>query len=327
MGDVYARLAEHLTYPESAYVIGILQQLMTPEEAGLVEDFALDGKKSVIDDAATRDALQELWRRGILRTAPGGYTFHSHVFELFDFSLGVFFDPVVRQLWKDWYEAEWARDIAQQIVRLPPLVPYNTIVPSIQSLDAFRKTSGEPVLPDEDPEKIVEKADVICVRECACRVMHDICDHPRDVCIQFNEYAENDINRSFGRKVSSDEAVSILKLSADNGLCHNYNGYPHIHSICNCCVCACLVLNSVSRYQGTMDGVVTKSRFEAVADDQSCSGCQTCIDHCNFDAIAMVRSPGSKKYKAQIDYNKCMGCGACYTACEPEAISLKLVRP
>ena len=268
MDDVYARLAEYLNYPNSSYLMKILQRLMTPEEGKLVAEFALAGTKPKTYDEAIRNTFHELWRRGVVKAKPDGYFFHPHVFELYDYSTGVFYDPIVRQLWKDWYETDWARDVAEQIVMKPPLVPYNTIVPNAQSLDAFSKVSNAPVLPDEDPRRIVEKVDLIAVRDCVCRTMHDSCEHPRNVCLQFNEFADNDIRRSFGRKVSVDEAVVILNLSAEHGLCHNYNGYPEIHSICNCCVCACLVLNPVSRYRGTMDGVVAKSRYEAVVDDE-----------------------------------------------------------
>jgi len=46
-----------------------------------------------------------------------------------------------------------------------------------------------------------------------------------------------------------------------------------------------------------------------------------------FDAIDMVKVPGSKKLKATVDSEKCYGCGVCVLKCEPGALSMKTVRP
>jgi heterodisulfide reductase subunit A-like polyferredoxin len=51
------------------------------------------------------------------------------------------------------------------------------------------------------------------------------------------------------------------------------------------------------------------------------------VDNCNFDAIALAKSPGSKKLKAQVNPEACYGCGCCFMACEQDAISMKCVRP
>ena len=55
--------------------------------------------------------------------------------------------------------------------------------------------------------------------------------------------------------------------------------------------------------------------------------CQECIDKCQFDAIAMVKKPGSKKLKASIIKEKCKGCGVCIVGCKQRALEYELVRP
>ena len=62
-------------------------------------------------------------------------------------------------------------------------------------------------------------------------------------------------------------------------------------------------------------------------DQERCSGCQRCLENCNFDAIEMVSVTGTKKLKAQVDAEKCFGCGACYMVYEPLAIAMLCVRP
>jgi heterodisulfide reductase subunit A-like polyferredoxin len=70
-----------------------------------------------------------------------------------------------------------------------------------------------------------------------------------------------------------------------------------------------------------------KSRFLAHIDQHVCTGCQTCVERCMFDAIEMVKVPGSKKLKAKVDPEKCYGCGVCVLKCKPEALSMETARP
>lgn len=333
MHEVYTKLADRLKHPESTYLLQILQKIITPDEGRLLLELRLPpaelAAKLIRNEEEVDSTIQDLWRRGLLWATPDeGCYFPSDALWLHDISLLVEpLDPEVRQLWKDWYETEWAGHIAKQLVRSE--TPVIRLVPSSKSLDAFRKISTEPVLPYEDPRQIVEAVDLIALRNyCVCRIMIN-CGHPLNTCLQFNQYAEYDISRGFARKISVDEAVDTLNMSAESGLVHllaNIAEVPRQRSICNCCACACIVVNSVKRYD-TLKEVIAKTRYEAVIDDEACTGCQICVDKCNFDAIDMVKPEGSKKYKAIIDPEKCWGCGVCYTVCEPEAISLKLVRP
>jgi len=71
-----------------------------------------------------------------------------------------------------------------------------------------------------------------------------------------------------------------------------------------------------------------KSRYMAVVDQDKCIGCQECIDHCQFDAVEMIKPEGSKKLKARIIDDNCFGCGSCVVNCkETHALSMKCVRP
>jgi heterodisulfide reductase subunit A-like polyferredoxin len=74
-----------------------------------------------------------------------------------------------------------------------------------------------------------------------------------------------------------------------------------------------------------------KSRYIATVDEDTCTGCQKCVDRCHFDAIDMVKPEGdgkSKKLKAKVDPEACFGCGACVPGCDKvNALSMKCVRP
>jgi len=81
----------------------------------------------------------------------------------------------------------------------------------------------------------------------------------------------------------------------------------------------------------SLDKIWQKSRFVAQTDEDACTGCQTCVDRCMFDAIEMVKPENgkkSKKLKARVNPEDCYGCGVCVLGCdEASALSMKLVRP
>ena len=333
MNEVYTKLAERLKYPKSTFLLQILQKIVTPEEGRLLLELPLPtaelAAKLNRSEEALNSSIEDLWRRGLMWVTPEGRSFPSEVWRLQDTVTATeFLDPEVGQLWKDWYEAEWSRDLAKQWIK--PQEPVLRLAPTPKALDASRKVSGEPVLPYEDPRQIVEAVDLISLRHyCACRRFMLNCESSLHVCLQFNESAEQDISRHMARKISADEAVDILNLSDEQGLVHllvNTAKISQIRSICNCCPCCCIVINSVIKH-GTLSQVVAKTRYESIVDEKACTGCQLCVDRCDFDAIEMVKPAGSKKYKARIDPEKCWGCGLCYSACKPEAISLNPVRP
>ena len=52
-------------------------------------------------------------------------------------------------------------------------------------------------------------------------------------------------------------------------------------------------------------------------DDDLCTGCETCLDRCQMDAIKIDEG------KANIDLDFCIGCGLCVSTCPSEALTLK----
>ena len=110
-----------------------------------------------------------------------------------------------------------------------------------------------------------------------------------------------------------------MKLSEEEGLVHVADNRQVVgHVICNCCSDCCLnwdVMKGPKKW-------VAPSRFEAVVDGDLCTGCETCLDRCFFDAISL-----NDEDIAVIDSEKCLGCGVCTVTCPTEAITLKEVRP
>jgi ferredoxin len=94
------------------------------------------------------------------------------------------------------------------------------------------------------------------------------------------------------------------------------NVQDKINFICNCCGCCCGFLQGITRFR--LPNAVAFSRFQAVLDSGSCTGCKDCIDRCQVKAI---QSEGDND-KVKIDNQWCIGCGLCVSICPADAISL-----
>ena len=55
----------------------------------------------------------------------------------------------------------------------------------------------------------------------------------------------------------------------------------------------------------------------AKVDADKCTGCESCLDSCPSEAIAM------QDEKAVIELDKCVDCGVCVDECPVEAISME----
>jgi heterodisulfide reductase subunit A-like polyferredoxin len=55
----------------------------------------------------------------------------------------------------------------------------------------------------------------------------------------------------------------------------------------------------------------------AVVNPEKCTGCETCVESCPLDAIAM------KEGLAVVDAETCGDCGACVDVCPVEAIAME----
>jgi ferredoxin len=125
------------------------------------------------------------------------------------------------------------------------------------------------------------------------------------------------MERGTGRELNKKEAIEMLKRCEEEGLVHsvgNTRGLGHV--ICNCCEDCCI------NWPGPRTSEVNfaaPSRFTAVVDPDLCTGCESCLDRCYFDALTVDDV-------AEIDDEKCMGCGLCAVPCPVEAISLKELR-
>jgi len=212
-------------------------------------------------------------------------------------------------------------NILKQFERYPPVV---RIVPVEEEIE---DVPIDKVMPHEEVSKIVDKYEDIALAHCYCRHSQDLLDNPCKVtderlnCFLLGKSAQFAIEHKFGNPVSKKEAKKIIKKASDEGLVHKAF---HIHlnteldeeAICNCCSCCCGIFQLYSR--GVMP-YHCYTNYLAKVDEETCTGCGTCIKICPMQTIDLV------DVIAKVNDSKCIGCGLCAHHCPEEAIELKRI--
>jgi len=138
---------------------------------------------------------------------------------------------------------------------------------------------------------------------------------PVEVCLLFAP-----IEGAFGddpdtRVVTKGEALKILRESEEAGLIHSSTNVREGHGyICNCCTCCCAIMRGISHLG--IENSVAKSDFYVGVDPEKCTGCEICVERCQFDATSIADDI------SRVDQKRCVGCGLCVTTCSSEARTL-----
>ena len=123
------------------------------------------------------------------------------------------------------------------------------------------------------------------------------------------------VERKFGKKITKEECLGILKASAKAGLVHNTNNYlGDIVFVCNCCGCCCGMLDLLKRIKATT--TLTYSNFQVSIASESCTGCGDCVERCPMEALSLVEEIAS------VDPVLSLGCGNCIVTCPTESLSM-----
>ncbi len=166
----------------------------------------------------------------------------------------------------------------------------------------------------------VKTARKIAVAECICRkeakLLGEGCNHPIENCLSFGIAAEFYIENGWGREITADEAIKVLKEADEAGLVHAGANTKHLSNICNCCPCCCVSMKGITK-KGYNKHKYMNALFESEINSELCTGCKLCLERCPVGAIKVEDF-------AQVDKNKCLGCGVCAISCPNEAISLHL---
>ncbi|MBE8538562.1 4Fe-4S dicluster domain-containing protein [Geoglobus acetivorans] len=336
-------LMKRLGFPDSRLLRGILEYLMTEEEArvaaalpGSVDEVA---ERLGMDAERVRDILDGLFHKGVAIPRDfrkkDHYKFVRDIIQLHDATMASrhMNDPEFARLWKEFGDREMNPAVGRMLTDMG--LKFWRVVPAYEAVKDLPD-----VLPYENIREMIEAQEKIAVVPCSCRnvtrLASDGCSFTDEFstwhCIQFGRGAEYAIARGSGREISVEEALQIIAEAERDGLIHTWANTskivdPVVTVNCNCCGDCCEFFLS-SRAANVPLGVqLEKSRYEAYVDDEACTGCQTCVKRCHFNAVEMFSPDGSRKLKARVIAEKCFGCGVCVVGCRQKAIRLKAVRP
>ena len=339
---IYDKIAEIFDFPGSEKLIEYLKVLFKPEEGELLLEFlkpatcAEVAERLGMEESALAGKLADFKRRRLLFHRNDEYLFHLAMHGFFARIAKARKEDIPEGFWDAWnnFMPEVEDRMITRSIKVAQTVPVGgamaRIVPARLALESNPAIKPGDILPEEDIHWMIRDKggrEVIAVSDCDCRVRAHNCDKPRENCFEFGKYAEFNLNQSSSlRVVSVEEAIAISDEAERAGLLKSGGLRSEGGVLCNCCDCCCNVMGATIRY-GVAHQLRNPSRYRARVETDDCAGCQTCVDRCFFDAIEMVKVPGSRKLKAVIDEEKCMGCGLCVLGCEAEAIIFELVKP
>ncbi|MFX0005593.1 MAG: ATP-binding protein [Candidatus Hermodarchaeota archaeon] len=160
----------------------------------------------------------------------------------------------------------------------------------------------------------------ISLIECVCRQTADLIDDPcklsdmRRCCILFNNFAEATIENGVAEEVSKEVLLDLLDKYQKEGFVLQPQNNQNPVFLCACCGCCCGVLTMAKKFPRPTE--YYSSNFYAQSDPELCSGCVTCVERCQMDAITMFDE------KSKVNLDRCIGCGNCVVTCGSNAMTL-----
>ncbi|MFX0031861.1 MAG: 4Fe-4S binding protein [Candidatus Hermodarchaeota archaeon] len=335
--DIYRRLQLHLDkmpigFPatRSGSDIRLLKHLFSPEEAevAMFLKFGWDRDLETLDTIYERvknkvsskedleQKLDSIAKKGLIMfKREDAVKFYGNALlmvGIFEFQVNNL-DKLPKEFIKDFHEyidEGWLKETFR--VKGAQL----RTIPVEESIDV------EQIITDYDNiKKLIETTEgPYMVTNCICRQVKDIMESPceitsrRELCLGFGYGAKIYIEQGWGREITKEESLDILKQNQEDGLVLQPDNSQELCFICSCCSCCC---ESLSRYIKLPNpGHITVSNYYAKVDSESCTGCETCIEICPMKAIIMEDNI------SQVIQKRCIGCGNCIVKCPSEAIEL-----
>ncbi|MHB1420080.1 MAG: 4Fe-4S binding protein [Bacillota bacterium] len=340
MGAVHERLVEKLELAGSKRALAIVEHILNDEEATIADN--LPGSPEEVAEKTgmaverVRDVIDELFRKGFAfirgdMSKKASYRFvrggQFHDATLASQHLDPVKDHKYFELWQDFAINEMYPKQAQNVAA--GLFLYGRVIPAYNAIKDLPD-----VQPWENFREILKQQTSIGTVPCSCRWRTKgaghICSHTNEAeywqCLQFGKSADYVEMRGSGKKLTLEEAIAYCDKAEDDGLVRLWaiDRRMFFYSVCQCCPDCCANFVSTREHGVDIEKMIAKSRYLAEVNQNDCSGCQTCIDRCSFNAIDMVKQ--GKKYKAVVDEEKCFGCGVCVLKCDTGALKMKTAR-
>lgn len=318
LAAVLDRIPNSYTHVDDNSHITLLKWIFTQEEANLASRMKLRGE--TVEEMADRieedpsylgSLLETMAKKGQIR-AWNSSTGRRYC--LIPFAVGIWEEQVSR------VDKEFAQ-ITEDYFRKGKGVGLFDTEPAIMKVIPINRTINTEleIKPYQIAENLINSSKSWGVRECICKKQQNLldnpCSYPNTVCIILGKH-ENSLDEDEQTiRLSRDEVLEKLREAEEAGLVHCTMNVKSGHFyICNCCTCCCQVLRGVSL--ANQPHAYVKSDFLISVDEDLCSGCETCIERCQFDALSLPEDIIS------IDSERCIGCGVCAITCPEGALEL-----
>jgi Pyruvate/2-oxoacid:ferredoxin oxidoreductase delta subunit len=184
------------------------------------------------------------------------------------------------------------------------------------------------VLPIEEVNELLDRAETIVRMPCACRwaigkgevrACYGISMGPEQWYRDIDMSAFGPLPDAGLESVSKQSAIQQMKILESHGAMHTIWTMvtPFIGAICNCTLTDCLAMRTLCNIKVE---TVLRAEFVARVDQMLCIGCGLCAQKCQFHAIHDAQT--SNGHYAIVDALACYGCGLCRNDCPTDAISL-----
>jgi electron transport complex protein RnfB len=163
----------------------------------------------------------------------------------------------------------------------------------------------------------------IVINQCMCREGAKRKGNPckkttrEETCMGFGDWAARAV-KAGARPLTKKEALEIMRQNEEDGLVLQPNNYQKVDFVCACCGCCCGILQMHKMMP--KPAAIWAHNYYAAVDTETCSGCGTCLERCQVNAITLNGQSGY----VTINLDRCIGCGNCVVTCPTE--SLKLVK-
>lgn len=328
--NVYKRLAERLDALPNGFPsdpggaeLRLLEKLFTPQEAALAAELRLTLENPTqiaarldeagwvdIDSQALQIQLKSMARKGLIAA---GRTEEGLVYGLMPFVVGIYemqigrIDDELARLFEDYYRKSFG-----EILTVQPAI--HRIIPVGESVQMDME-----IQPFESAEGIIRSAKAWGVLDCICRtqkaLIGEACGHPVDVCMALSQKPGVFDHSPVIHALTLEQASATLQRAAEAGLVHSTSNIRgEITYICNCCTCACGILRGIAELG--VANVVARSAFANQVNEALCSGCEICLELCQFGALSLQEGA------MQVNRVRCVGCGVCVSSCPSGALGL-----
>jgi formate hydrogenlyase subunit 6/NADH:ubiquinone oxidoreductase subunit I len=323
MLEAWAEARPYLAYmydeQEMRLLLAMRERTVTVEQAAGLLGLSPESAATVLQRAFSRHVVDGETQKGIVVYSPGAFGARVDHYAKYD--------PSWDEIPLDDRRAIDRRFLDEFIARHRANVERK-----IQGLEAENALPNDTVMLLGEVEEMIEAAEHIVVQPCDCRRLGQYCERPVETCIWLDDGALEALERGYGRRLSKEQAIQVVRRADKAGLMHTADSEWRergLHAICNCCACDCYPFRAAQELGSK--GAWPKSRYVAAYDRERCNLCGACVRRCHFEAFyhdgSTVEIDGKEKNEVRYEPERCWGCGLCANTCPSSAIVMEPLAP